>query len=350
MWRVAGEWLDVRVRGFLKFMVEQCFWGMTLMNRYQSIQFGKVGGSQVNRFQPGVFYIPQASTETTPWYILDGKYKRLQKMLTAQQLPQSKQVAISTASSLQSPIPNNIVDYIYTDPPVGDAIKYGDLNLLIEAWHNLFSRLENEVLWDELKKKTLSVYSDMMRRAFAEYYRVLKPGRWMTVVFHNSKNLVWTAIQEAIGSAGFVVADVRTLDREQGSFNQVTAAGAVKQDLVISAYKPNGGLEERFKLEAGTKNASGLRCTHLKQLPVFVSKVAGRGHCRATELSALRPHGGLSRPARRNRAFVRYGVLRRAGPAVLRTGRYVLPARTGGRIRQEAYDRPRGFAAPAFRY
>jgi len=113
----------------------------------------------------------------------------------------------------------------------------------------------------------------MMRRAFAEYYRVLKPGRWMTVVFHNSKNLVWTAIQEAIGNAGFVVADVRTLDREQGSFNQVTAAGAVKQDLVISAYKPNGGLEERFKLEAGTEEGVwDFVRTHLKQLPVFVSK------------------------------------------------------------------------------
>ena len=33
MWRIAGESPDVRVRGFLKFMVEQCFWGMTLMNR-----------------------------------------------------------------------------------------------------------------------------------------------------------------------------------------------------------------------------------------------------------------------------------------------------------------------------
>jgi hypothetical protein len=95
----------------------------------------------------------------------------------------------------------------------------------------------------------------------------------MTVVFHNSKNLVWTAIQEAIGNAGFVVADVRTLDRKQGSFKQVTAAGAVKQDLVISAYKPNGGLEERFKLEAGTEEGVwDFVHTHLKQLPVFVSK------------------------------------------------------------------------------
>lgn len=273
MWRIAGEWPDVRVRGFLKFMVEQCFWGLTLMNRYQSIQFGKIGGSQVNRFQPGVFYIPQASTETSPWYILDGKYKRLQKMLTVRQLPTYRQVAISTASSLQSPIPDKSVDYIYTDPPFGDAIKYGDLNLLIEAWHNLFSRLGNEVLWDELKQKTLSVYSDLMRRAFTEYYRILKPGRWMTVVFHNSKNLVWTAIQEAIGNAGFVVADVRTLDREQGSFNQVTAAGAVKQDLIISCYKPTGELEARFTLEAGTEEGVwDFVRSHLKQLPVFVSK------------------------------------------------------------------------------
>jgi len=268
MWRIAGEWPDARVKGFLKFMVEQCFWGFGLVSRFVPSHF-----SQVNQYLPNVFYIPANVVEISPWYILDGKYKRLQKMLAAQQLPQSRQVTISTASSLQSPIPDKSVDYIYTDPPFGDAIKYGDLNLLIEAWHNLFSRLENEVLWDEIKKKTLSVYSDLMRRAFAEYYRVLKPGRWMTVVFHNSKNLVWTAIQEAIGDAGFVVADVRTLDREQGSFNQVMAAGAVKQDLVISAYKPNGGLEDRFKLEAGTEEGvwDFIR-THLKQLPVFVSK------------------------------------------------------------------------------
>ena len=194
-------------------------------------------------------------------------------MLNARQLPTSRQCVISTSSSLQSPIPDTSVDYIYTDPPFGDAIKYGDLNLLIEAWHNLFSRLEDEVLWDKLKNKSLSVYSELMRRAFAEYYRVLKLGRWMTVVFHNSKNLVWTAIQEAIGNAGFVVADVRTLDRQQGSFNQVTAVGAVKQDLVISAYKPNGGLEERFKLTAGMEDSvwDFIR-THLRQLPVFVSK------------------------------------------------------------------------------
>jgi hypothetical protein len=84
---------------------------------------------------------------------------------------------------------------------------------------------------------------------------------------------VWTSIQEALGHAGFVVADVRTLDKKQGTFKQVTTVGAVKQDLIISAYKPNGGLEERFKLEAGTEEGvwDFIR-THLKKISVFVEK------------------------------------------------------------------------------
>ena len=76
-----------------------------------------------------------------------------------------------------------------------------------------------------------------------------------------------------MGSAGFVIADVRTMSRGQGSFKQVTTAAAVKQDLIISAYKPNGGLEERFKLTAGTEEGVwDFVRTHLKQLPVVVEK------------------------------------------------------------------------------
>ena len=51
------------------------------------------------------------------------------------------------------------------------------------------------------------------------------------------------AINEAIQKAGFVVSYVKTLDKGQGSYNQQTANGAVKQDLAISAYKPKEEFE-----------------------------------------------------------------------------------------------------------
>jgi len=78
-------------------------------------------------------------------------------------------------------------------------------------------------------------------------------------------------IQEALLSAGFVVADVRTLDKERQSYKQIRQ-GTVKQDLVISAYRPNDGLEERFQIESATEEGVwDFVRSHLKQLPVFVS-------------------------------------------------------------------------------
>jgi len=69
--------------------------------------------------------------------------------------------------------------------------------------------------------------------------------------------------------AGFVIADVRVLDKQQETFKQTTTTTAVKQDLIISAYKPNGNLEENFKLKAGTEDGAWVFVRyHLGKLPV----------------------------------------------------------------------------------
>jgi hypothetical protein len=68
---------------------------------------------------------------------------------------------------------------------------------------------------------------------------------------------------------GFVVAEVTALDKKQGSFQQVVSPNAVKQDLVISVYKPNGGLEKRLAERGATpESAWDFVQTHLKQLTV----------------------------------------------------------------------------------
>ena len=184
---------------------------------------------------------------------------------------------IGTSSSSFLKSHDNSIDYIFTDPPFGDNFPYAELNFQVESWHKVITNMTPEAVVDRSKKnkniqKSIKDYSGLMLSCFSEYYRILKPGRWMTVVFHNSKNAVWNSIQDSLQSAGFIVADVRTLDKKQGSFKQVTSV-AVKQDLVISAYKPNGGLEERFEMDAGTEEGAwGFVRTHLRQLPVFVVK------------------------------------------------------------------------------
>lgn len=78
------------------------------------------------------------------------------------------------------------------------------------------------------------------------------------------------AIQSALQESGFVVANVSALDKQSGSFKAVTTPTAVKQDLVISAYKPNGGLEERFSKSGHTlEGVWDFMRTHLRNLPIL---------------------------------------------------------------------------------
>jgi len=75
--------------------------------------------------------------------------------------------------------------------------------------------------------------------------------------------------------AGFITANVSALDKKKGSFKAVTTPTAVKQDLIISAYKPNGGFEARFQAEAQTEaGVWDFIRTHLQYLPITKSQGA----------------------------------------------------------------------------
>lgn len=271
LWEKTLAIEDHRTRNMLLYFFEQAIWGLSLLNRYQPIQHGRTGGSQVNRQLTGVYYVASQHAECSPWYNLQNKLDRLCKAFS-KTLGAHCGVIVSTGSTAFLPLENESIDYIFTDPPFGENIYYADLNFLVESWHKVFTDATPEAIVDRAKEKDLLDYEVLMRRCLKRYYDLLKPGRWMTMVFHNSSNAVWAAIQEALTGAGFVVADVRTLDKQQGSYRQVTST-AVKQDLVISAYKPNGGLEARFELEKGTDDGVwDFVRTHLRQLPAFVSK------------------------------------------------------------------------------
>ena len=263
---------DRRLRHMLMFFVEQGVRGMSVLNRYKPVQHGRLGGSQVGLDLPGVFYVPSLISEVSVSTQFEGKLDRLTKTFSTFNGAQ-RAVMVSTGSASQSALSDSSVDYIFTDPPFGENIYYADLNFMVEAWHGVTTEAKAEAIVDRVRRKGIPEYQHLMHRCFSEYFRVLKPGRWMTVVFSNSRASVWNAIQVALQQAGFVVAEVNALDKKQGSFQQGISPNTVKQDLVISAYKPNGGLEQRF-VERGAvpESAWDFVRTHLRQLPVVKLK------------------------------------------------------------------------------
>ena len=179
---------------------------------------------------------------------------------------------ITTQSSTNlSAVPNNSVDYIFIDPPFGSNLMYSELNFIWEAWLKVITAQKNEAIVNPSQKKAIFEYQQLLVDCLKEFYRVLKPNRWITIEFHNSQNSVWNSIQEAIQVAGFVIADVRVLDKKKGSFVQTTTTASVKQDLVISAYKPKESFRERFLQETGSEETAwNFVRQHLENVPVVV--------------------------------------------------------------------------------
>lgn len=218
----------------------------------------------------GTLYIPALCQENNVGNLLRNKAEMIYKACVEYGGEKS---IVSTNSSTQEVLPDSSIDYIFVDPPFGANINYSELSFLWEAWLRVFTNNSKEAICNSVQGKELTEYQELMTNSFTEFYRILKPNHWMTVEFHNSKNSVWNAIQEGLQRAGFIIADVRTLDKKQGSFKQVTTSSAVKQDLVISAYKPKNSLKSILMIDAGTEETAwDFVRQHLANIPVVVEK------------------------------------------------------------------------------
>lgn len=214
----------------------------------------------------GTLYISSLVKEIS---VLKQLKENIKDVLTIKSAAKSYSCITTQSTTSLKQIPPNSVDYIFTDPPFGSNLNYSELSFIWEAWLSVYTDNHKEAIINPVQNKALADYQRLMEQCFCEYFKVLKPGRWITVEFHNSKNSVWNSIQEALLRAGFVVCDVRTLDKQQSSFKQTTSVAAVKQDLVISAYKPKESFIRQFSERAGDPEmAWEFVRQHLQNVPI----------------------------------------------------------------------------------
>jgi len=217
----------------------------------------------------GTLYFPSLWTENAAPKLLKRKLKDLAKGL--------KYVKgyniVQTVSASNSGLQDKSIDYIFTDPPFGANIMYSELNLIWESWLKVITNNTEEAIENKFQNKSTLEYQKLMSICFKEYFRILKPGKWMTVEFSNTSAAVWNGIQTSIQNAGFVIANLAAIDKKQGSFKAVTTVTAVKQDLVISCYKPSSEFDNKFKQQQNKDVVVWYFVEeHLNHLPVHLIK------------------------------------------------------------------------------
>ncbi len=127
-----------------------------------------------------------------------------------------------TATDLRD-IPNESVDYIYTDPPYGSHIPYLDLSVMWNAWLDLAvtdKDYENEAIEGGERKKTKQDYSKLIAASIREMARTLKYDRWMSFVFAHQNPSYWHLIVDSAEKAGFEYAGAVKQNNGQTSFKK----------------------------------------------------------------------------------------------------------------------------------
>jgi DNA modification methylase len=210
----------------------------------------------------GTYYIPQISKEVHVPSSVGNKIKIANKgRQNYIESFNSADVLISTESAVNlKEIPNQSIDYIFTDPPYSGTVQYAELNYVWEAWLGFNTDWhENEIIVNESRCKDEFNWANLMIQAMSECYRVLIPGHWISLCYHDTSEGTWQLLQDIMAEVGFISEEsdqVLFIDAGQKSYNQLTADKATKRDLVINFRKPRPGEISQKYVISGEEDAT----------------------------------------------------------------------------------------------
>jgi hypothetical protein len=230
LWELAADF-DASLRNALR------FWLLSYNAAHATVMTRVVAKSGqkdlvVTSAQPGVLYVSGLPVEKNLFFGLKRKLKTIAEAFAVIHGRAGK-VEVLQKSSCSVGLPDSSIDYVFTDPPFGGNIPYAEINFINETWLGNYTDRSDEIIVSNSQQKTLTAYRELLTTALSEAHRVLKPEGRATLVFHSASAEVWNALQDAYSDAGFNVECAGVLDKTQGSFKQVTTAGAVRGDPVL---------------------------------------------------------------------------------------------------------------------
>lgn len=229
-------------------------------------------GDRPLEWASSTYWLPEVHIEMNVWDAFLNRFKAILKGKTwskkeigtycrftdqFDELLDGATCQILTQSATNLPFPDKSIDTIITDPPYGNNVLYAELCNFYWAWvghlygqDGLINDREEAVL-SKAHDKSLEDYRKLLYEVFKECYRVLKPGRWMVMTFHNKEFRVWNAIHLAAHDAGFVLSEkdgmiyqspiqqyTRTIQQRRG--------GSMLGDFILSFQKAEKPPEKKM--------------------------------------------------------------------------------------------------------
>lgn len=195
----------------------------------------------IGRIQKGTLFVPSIIHDVNVWKFFTEAVSDMIAGYSNLAIASNK-LLISTDNARDLKLPSESMDYIFTDPPYSWKVQFGESNFIWEAWMKFdTSWLQDEIIVNDFRGKEEDNWQQDMLRVMKECYRVLKPGRWLSVCYHDTSEGTWQLLQDLMTEAGFIpdmLTDAIYIDAAQKSIKQITAHQVAKRDLVINFRKP----------------------------------------------------------------------------------------------------------------
>jgi 16S rRNA G966 N2-methylase RsmD len=193
---------------------------------------GAIGGHQ------GLLHAKEESEKVLPTVRITDDWQEV--------LKGKADVAVITKDCLElmGDMPDECVQYIFTDPPYDASVQYGELSFLWNAWLKADYRyseklVTHEIVRNEQQGKPFEVYHALLQNSFSGFYKVLCPDRYLTLTFHNPTFKVRNATVRAGFFSGFDYQKIHHQPLGQVSAKSMLQPfGSAQGDFYLRFQKP----------------------------------------------------------------------------------------------------------------
>ena len=261
LWKEINAINDENIRAFFKF----CF--TASVGQASNMVFvvkrrGKFNGKtrkspkkEVGSWVIG-YWIPKEHFEINVWNCFENRYK---KILKAKKIQNKMNYIVREGSKIEDLLfsdynlllfkkpaqdvlknfPDNSIDYVITDPPHGDRQPYLELSLMWNSWLEEHPEYDKEIVISDSKErnKNKEDYFQLLKEVFQEIERVLKHGRYFSLMFNSLDDNTWINLFSIINNLNFELIDIETFEYSAGSVVQDTRAGGLKTDFILTFRK-----------------------------------------------------------------------------------------------------------------
>lgn len=231
--------------------------------RYQWSRARPLNAANANYYVAPVFY---------EWNVYDLFLRKIQAVIKADNWViagrranglggSGLDVTYEIGSAAKIDLPDNSVDYVFTDPPFGSNLFYADMALFQEAWLDGFTDVDSEAVIDRSRTgtRTADKYEGLLTEALSECRRILKPGGRISMVFGNSSGRVWALVQRVVRTAGLRIEPESLVVLNKGQRSVKGLASGFEHvatlDLVLTMVEANP--HEELPHEVGPSDIAG---------------------------------------------------------------------------------------------